>query len=386
MQGLPSDAPLNAIDQFVSEIAYASDVGRWAVVLQLAVGHATGDIFPTRGHTLIRAKGPKCGKTTLGADVPMLLGHNPWKVGKQTTDPAIMHKFFDAPPLLICDDIGKVFGDSGQNGKTTTLYSILIDGYRKRATVSMSRNSVTQDVPAYAMAWLNGLHNAVPGDLETRCVRIPAVKRPRNVSLRSALSPDSEAEAAGLRELLHAWVAGNKEDMKWFALNRVEGLHEKLFDREAQIWGPMFAVANSAGGDWPARCMQAFITLELDGSNQPLITPDQQLVLDSADVCKALHLRNVFLPDLVTSLRLIPDKVYSELSDMRLLEKLDAVLGEPTQITGKNLAGKHVRAEGWLCQTIYNNAATIRKQAYPKAPESGPSTAERRMSFTTIGA
>jgi hypothetical protein len=387
MSELPSDVVLNAIDKFVSEIAYAPDATRWAIVLQLAVGHAGPDAFPTRGHMLIRGNKPKCGKTTLAADVPMLLANNPWRVGKKTTDPALMHKFLeDIPPDLVGDDIGKIYGDSGNNGKTSTLYSAMIDGYRNDATVSMSRNGVTQDVPAYCVSWLNGLHKAIPGDLATRCVRGVAVKRPKNVKLRSALHPDTKVEAESLHRLLHVWVTQHKDEMSYFMLNRAEGLHPKLYDREYQVWGPMAGVAASAGGEWPRRFMTAFVTLELDATDQPLITPDMQLILDVANVSKAYHVQRIFTADLVDQLHDIPERPYSELSDGRLLEMLDGVLGDAIEITGPTLLGDMSKGEGWLTQPVFKQAKEIHDIAYPAQPDPGPTKAERRLKLTKIGA
>lgn len=384
---LPSDAVLNTIDKFVSEIAYAPDPVRWAIVLQLAVGHAGNETFPTRGHVLVTGKKPKSGKTTLSNDVPNLLGFNPWKVSKKTTDPAMMHKFFEEDgSVWLLDDVSKIFGEDGNSGKTSSLYSIACEGYRNDAIVSMSRGSVTRDVPAYVQMWFNGLHKAVPTDLATRSIRAIAVPRPKNVKLRSALHPDTKVEAEGLRKLLHVWVSQNKEEMRWFALNRAEGLHVKLVDRAAQIWGPMAAVANSAGGEWPRRFMTAFVTLELDATDQPLITPDMQLTLDVANVCKAYHVQRVFTADLVDELRNVPMRPYEEYSDGRMLELLDGVMGTPSQLRGKTLLGDEATGEGWLTQRVYKDAAEIHKIAYPVQPAPGPTKAEQRLKLTKIGA
>ena len=382
MSNQPNDIVLNAIDKFVSEIAYAPDPTRWAVDLQLAVGHAGPDAFPTRGHMLIRGNKPKCGKTTLAADVPMLLANNPWRVGKKTTEPALMHKFLeDIPPDLVADDIGKIYGDAGENGKTSTLYSAMIDGYRNDATVSMSRGSVTRDVPAYCVSWLNGLHKAVPGDLATRCVRGVAVKRPKNVKLRSALHPDTKVEAEGMRTLLHVWVTQHKDEMSYFMLNRAEGLHTKLYDREYQVWGPMAGVAAAAGGEWPRRFMTAFVTLELDATDQPLITPDQQLILDIANVARSYHVQRIFTADLVDQLHDIPERPYSELSDGRLLQLLDGVLGDAMPLHGKTLLGDEASGEGWLTQPVFKQAKDIHDIAYPPIPAPGPTVAEQRLTL-----
>jgi Protein of unknown function (DUF3631) len=364
---VPQDVVLNALRKQIATMAYAADPVLDALTLQIAVGHAGNETFVTRGHFLVRAKKPKTGKTTLAGHVPALYVHNPWKVSKKTTDPAIMHKFLDVePPTWIVDDAGKIFGDAGNNGKTSTIYSVLIDGYINDAIVSMSRNSVTQDVPAYVQAFINGLHSAVPSDLVTRCIKVNAVPRPPNVRLRSALHPDAKVEAAQLRKVLHVWVATNKKDMSWFALNRVEGLHPKLFDRAAQIWGPLFAVANSAGGDWPARCMSAFIHLELDESDQPLVVPEQQLVLDVASVLERNHAQRMFAVDIAEQLKLLPESIYGEVSDRRLDDMLDGVLGVPVTVQAKSVAGVNSKGAGWIAAPIFKQAREIRQTMFPE--------------------
>jgi hypothetical protein len=388
MSDVPQYVVLDALRKSIASMAYASDPVLDAEALQIAVGHAGPETFVTRGHFLVRAKQPKTGKTTIAGHVPALFVHNPWKVSKKTTDPAIMHKFLDVePPTWIVDDAGKIFGDAGNNGKTSTIYSVLIDGYINDAIVSMSRNSVTQDVPAYVQAFINGLHSAVPSDLVTRCIRVNAVPRPPQVRLRSALHPDAKVEAAQLRKVLHVWVSTHKKDMAWFALNRVEGLHPKLFDRAAQIWGPLFAVANSAGGDWPARCMSAFIQLELDESDQPLVVPEQQLVLDVASVLERSHVQRMFAVDVAEQLRLMPESIYGEVSDRRLDEMLDGVLGVPSTIQARSMAGVNAKGEGWIAAPIFKNAREIRTMMYPEPVTPNvvdPSKARRTL--TPIGA
>ena len=169
--------------------------------------------------------------------------------------------------------------------------------------------------------------------------------------------------------------------MSYFMLNRAEGLHTKLYDREYQVWGPMAGVAAAAGGEWPRRFMTAFVTLELDATDQPLITPDQQLILDIANVARSYHVQRIFTADLVDQLHDIPERPYSELSDGRLLQLLDGVLGDAMPLHGKTLLGDEASGEGWLTQPVFKQAKDIHDIAYPPMPAPGPTVAEQRLTL-----
>ena len=130
--------------------------------------------------------------------------------------------------------------------------------------------------------------------------------------------------------------------------------------------------------------MTAFVTLELDATDQPLITPDMQLILDIANVARNYHVQRIFTADLVEQLHDIPERPYAELSDGRLLEMLDGVLGEPIEISGKTLLGDGAKGEGWLTQSVYKQAKEIHDIAYPATPEPGPTKAEQRLTLRRV--
>ena len=366
---LPPNATLDAVREFVASIAYAREELLDALTLTLAVTHTAPSVFTTKPRFLVTAKMPASGKSTLTLDIPLLLAHNPWQVGKSTSQPALMTKFTESTgvPTMLADDVGKIFGDSGTHGQTSPLYAIAIDGYRKTATVSMARSGVSRDFSSYGVMFMNGLHNAVPADLRTRAVCGEATPLPDGRQVRDSLDPSTELEGNALRSVLRQWVGQNSDDMQQFALNGLRKLHRKLNGRLRQVWGPLFAVAHVAGGDWPQRCMSAFVSLALDVSDRPQLTPDQQLVMDTAGIIRKHGLTAVFTADLIGELRKMEDRpLYTDTSDEYLTQVyLPRALGPSRNVRGTNLAGLSGQAKGRDSGPILARAEAVEAEFYP---------------------
>jgi hypothetical protein len=57
-----------------------------------------------------------------------------------------------------------------------------------------------------------------------------------------------------------------------------------VINRSAEIWSPLLAIADAAGGSWPARVRAACTELALDQANEPARSPAQRLL---SDICLA---------------------------------------------------------------------------------------------------
>lgn len=386
---LPSDYLPGKLLSFVDQLVYAPDEYKRALVMMLAVSHVR-DYFTTVPHLLATAEKPASGKTTIAADIPGLLAFNPYKIGKLTTEPALRNKYLErVRPNPVADDIGKIFGDNGTNGRSSLIYALLIDCYRKDGVVSVSRNGGTQDLPSFGMAFMNGLKNAVPGDLFTRAIWYQMHEAPEGLQLRDALEDSVRADAEILKEALHSWAGSRGEQMRGFMRGPVRFIHPKLEKRKRQIWGPLFAAAAAAGGDWPRWIYDAFVMIALDASEKPVLVPEQFTLLDTADLIMARGLEHVFLADLM---RLLRDKptgdYYRKAEDSHLTQNiLPAGLGKAvplvgTVLTGDN-AGQYGRAKGWEAAPILRAAADLREMIYPPMEHVADDT-ENDLAFTPV--
>lgn len=386
---LPDDYLPNQILEFIDKLVYAPDEYKRALVMVLAVGH-TRDSFTTLPHILATAEKPSSGKSTIACDLPMLLAFNPWKIGKLTTEPAIRSKYLDrVRPTPVADDIGKIFGDNGTSGKGNLIYALLIDAYRKDGVVEVSRSGVNQKLHTFSTAYMNGLKNAVPGDLFTRAIHFQMKEAPSGLFLRDALEDSVVADAEILREALHSWAAGRGEQMRDFMRGPVRFIHPSLEKRKLQIWGPLFAAANAAGGMWPRWIYDAFVMIALDASEKPVLVPQQFALLDAADLIMARGLDTVFVSDLMQLLRDKPaGDYYRSAEDTHLTQDiLPAGLGKAMRVDGTALTGDHKGqfgiAKGWEAAPILRAAADLRQMIYPPM-EHVPDETENDLAFTPV--
>jgi len=369
---LPADYIPNKVRQFISQLVYAKPAYLDVVTMALAVSHAK-DAFTTVPYILATSDQPASGKSTIALDVPMLLGDRMESIDRTTTRDALNNMFLERlTPNTAWDDIGKIFGPNGTSGSTTNFYTVLVKSYRKDATTSMSRNGARMTVSTYGMAWMNGLKNAVPQDLFTRSIHLQMEAAPDGVKLRDALEDSVGGEAKILKEALHAWAGSHKEQFTGYMRNQVRTVHPKLEKRRRQTWGPIFAAASAAGGEWPRKIFDAFVAIALDSDETPTLVPDQKCLFDTAAILMERGLSEIFASDLIQALREVPDGQFYRDSDAEYLVRtlFTSAFGQPRKIAGKVLygpnAGQRGKALGWRAGPILKDAADMRDLLYPE--------------------
>ena len=378
-----SDFALNATRAFIATMFWGPDEYIDAMSLILAVSHVK-DAFDTVPYVLVTSKNPRVGKSTLSKNIPFLLGSRPWRVGANTTTDALRNKFLEREPpdCVLMDDASKFYGESGTSRKTTPLYQMSVDGYEKNATVSVSRGGVSRDLPAYIMVFMNGLNNAVPEDLATRAIQFKLKPKPPQIAMRSALSAEAAKEAEPLKAELHRWANANKAVIKRYMQAEVFRTHPLLTDRTLQLWGPLFAVAHCAGGDWPRRCMDAFLSMALDEGDKPVLQRDEEVLLDAARIIMRCKVDRVFTAELIPALRELPSDFYGEVDDRYLVEDLlPRALGPSADMRGKAMDGTMVRGEGRMAAPILAKAIELREELFPEPPAPEPDNVQRAMTL-----
>lgn len=322
--------PLDYGRNFTETVVAATPEQLDALVLTCAVSHSVGS-FTTVPRLLAVSDDAGSGKSTAAIHVPRMLAWRPW-VGNNATEPAVKAKFIEGETTLLVDEISKLFGESGMNGKQSKLYAVLVAGYESTAIVSFSAGRVTEDVPIYGVAFMAGLRKAAPDDLRSRCIilQMKPASDSAAANLEDALDPGIRAAGTQIGKSLHAWIRQNNGFLEDYAKNHLRGIHPKLTGRRKQVWGPLFAVAAAAGGDWPQRCLRAFLELALDEGERPVLVPEQQMLLDFADFSDSAGDDVVFSRDLLTYVKGLDREMYRAMSD-RDLAKLMARSLEPAQ-------------------------------------------------------
>lgn len=385
---LPSDLYLNKTLAFIDRLVYCREEYKWAMACALVVSH-NKSAFGAVPYILATGAKPGSGKTLFAFDIPLLLADNVESVDKTTTQPGMNAMFLlRDTPNTAWDDIGKIFSSTGRGGSTSPFYTQLVRSYKKNATTRMSRNGAPVKVSTYGMAFLNGLDDAVPPDLFTRCIHFRMDEAPEGLNLLDVGDDIVEANAAILKEALHSFAGQNTEFFRAFMKGQVKRIHPKLVNRRRQLWGPLFAVAYAAGGQWPQRIFDAFVTCALDASERPVLLPEHHVTLDTAKVIMGRELDSVFVSDLMEALRELPEgQYYRDAEDEYLVKELfPLVLGKPARIPGTLLfgeqAGARGQALGYSAVPILMQAAELRDMLYPPMEADALDPLEEELAFT----
>jgi hypothetical protein len=164
----------------------------------------------------------------------------------------------DGAPTLLYDEIDTLFGPKAKDNEE--IRGMLNAGHRRGAMagrcVVRGKLIETEELPAYCAVAIAGL-GALPDTLLSRCVVIPMRRRAPGESVepyrRRLHAPDGNA----LRDQLAAWAASIADKIADVLPDMPAGVQ----DRYADMWEPLLAVADMAGGDWPARSRVAAVAL-----------------------------------------------------------------------------------------------------------------------------
>lgn len=352
---------LNGNVKFDRNVLYATDEQHDALALFDAATHVL-DAFTTVPRALAVAPGKQSGKSTL-LNVIALLGHNAWLA--DPTGPALRSKFNEKEkPLVMIDEISEYYGKSGLRQGPKDLNKILLEAYAKNAKLALSVDRSTVDVPSFCFAAMGGLKTAVRDDIRDRSIVWDMKPVPPSVRVLDILSDDVQALGKVEQQRLHQWARENRDAIK-DAFRNFRKPHRKMVSRLRQIWGPLYAVALVAGGDWPERCVRAFKVMALDASEQPVLSAPQMILRDSAALFARTGAEKLFARDVAAHLRTIADvDLYQDLSNRGLAMVMTEALGE-----SQSMDIGAARAKGFHAAPVVNAWARLEAQLEPEDDE-----------------
>ncbi|MBT2490398.1 DUF3631 domain-containing protein [Streptomyces sp. ISL-96] len=161
-------------------------------------------------------------------------------------------------PTIVFDEIDTVFGPKA--GENEQLRGFLNAGHRRGRLmyrcVGDGSNQTVQGFPSYCAVAMAGL-GSLPDTILTRSVIIRMRRRAWNEKVEPFRQGIHEPQGNVLRDRLAVW-AGQVRD-------RVQGawpeMPDGVTDRPADVWEPLLAVADAAGGTWPQRARAACVQL-----------------------------------------------------------------------------------------------------------------------------
>ncbi|KOG31616.1 DUF3631 domain-containing protein [Streptomyces resistomycificus] len=161
-------------------------------------------------------------------------------------------------PTILFDEIDTVFGPKA--GDNEELRGFLNAGHRRTGVtyrcIGDGGNQTVQAFPSYCAVAVAGL-GSLPDTILTRSVIIRMRRRARNETVEPFRARIHEAEGHKLRDRLAEWA----EQAREFVMGAWPDMPDGVADRPADVWEPLLAVADAAGGHWPERAREACLTL-----------------------------------------------------------------------------------------------------------------------------
>ncbi|MFH8338980.1 DUF3631 domain-containing protein [Streptomyces sp. AM6-12] len=161
-------------------------------------------------------------------------------------------------PTILFDEIDTIFGPKA--GENEQLRGFINAGHRRNRPmfrcVGDGANQTVQAFHSYAAVAVAGL-GYLPDTIRDRSVNIRMRRRARNEKIEPYRTRIHEKEGFALRDRLATWA----EQVSERVMNVWPTMPEGVTDRPADVWEPLLAVADAAGGDWPDRARAACVAL-----------------------------------------------------------------------------------------------------------------------------
>ena len=302
------ETPVNGAD-VLSEVAatfsrYLALPAGAADVLALWTAHAHA--FEAFAHTPrlnLCSPDKGCGKTTA---LDVLASVTPRPLRTESMTAAVLFRLVEQyKPTLLLDEVDAYLNEAEE------LRGLLNAGHKRGAKAYRceGENNTVRGFAAFAPAALAGI-GALPGTLHDRAIVVRLGRaKPGEVAVRFD-SRRTEWETELCRKLAR-WTADNFDRLQ----SCDPQLPETAFNRLADNWRPLFAIAEIVGDDWPQRAHAAFVGLT-----------------SSADL-DAQGIGTLLLSDIAA---IFTAETTDKLPSSKLAESLAAIEGRPWAEWGKH--------------------------------------------------
>jgi hypothetical protein len=172
--------------------------------------------------------------------------------------PATFRSLKKGQRTLLFDEVDAIFKKRGQDDGSEDLRALLNAGHRRGATIPRCVGPAHDVVefPVFAACALAGLGD-LPDTLMTRSVIIRMRRRLSSEEAESFRRREHAPEGFELRDVLAEWCASVSEQVA----DAWPDMPDGVSDRPADVWEPLLAVADAAGGHWPESARAACIEL-----------------------------------------------------------------------------------------------------------------------------
>lgn len=328
---------LNRTEEFISRyVALPSSAALSACTLWAAHTWAI-DAFQSTPRLLIKSAEKQSGKTRLQEVLELVVARP--RAAANVTTPALFRMIGDDdPPTILLDEIDTIFGKNAPEG-SEDLRGLINAGHRRGRPVIRCQGPTHEprEFASFAPMVLGGIGSA-PDTVEDRSVIIVMRRRAPDEVVASFRQRTAEAEA----EPIKTGFVNISKAMTTALDEFYPELPDWLTDRPADVYEPLIAVADVAGGDWPDRARRAAQVLlaERDAGDDSIgvrLLGDIRIVF-ADDV-------HVMTDELLDRLRRLEESPWS---DWDISPRWLANYLKPYNVTSKNIRDGGRQAKGYV--------------------------------------
>jgi Protein of unknown function (DUF3631) len=226
-----------------------------AVTLWAAHAHMV-EYFHTSPRLALLSPEPASGKTRVLEVLDLLV---PESLFCLNASPAAIFRTLASHEItLLADECDAIFTRRGKDDSNEDLRALLNAGYKRGATIPrcVGPKHDVQRFKVHCATALAGLGD-LPETIMSRSVIIRMRRRAPTEHVEPFRSREHECAGHELRDRLADWAhaVGPRAGASW------PPLPAGVVDRPAEVWEPLIAIADAAGGEWPAIAREACMAL-----------------------------------------------------------------------------------------------------------------------------
>jgi putative DNA primase/helicase len=203
---------------------------------------------------LLHVRGPteRCGKSRVG-EVAAKLVRRPLSTASATAA-AVFRVIASHGPTIILDEIDNLDVEAQAD-----LLAVINDGYRRGGAVLRvaGDDHEVRQFAVFSPKMLIGIGKVLPPTTVSRAIPIAMRRKLPSEKVEPFRESRSLPEAPDTRRRLRRWSEDIAEDLAGRRPAPVAGIS----DRHNDVWEPLLALAEAAGGKWPTRAREAAVAL-----------------------------------------------------------------------------------------------------------------------------
>lgn len=243
---------LDASKTFISRFcAFPDEHSLVAVTLWAAHTHMASHFYSTPRLALISPE-PSSGKTRVLEVLDLLVSHSMFAFNASPA--AIFRTLEDGLITLLLDEVDAIWGSRRKDEHHEDLRALLNAGYKRGASIPrcVGPNHIVQHFQVFCPVAMAGIGN-LPDTIISRSVIIRMRRRAPDERVEPFKGRLHAAEGNRLRQEMAEWAdfVGETVGNAW------PDMPPGVEDRNEEIWEPLLAVADAAGGEWPRKTRAA---------------------------------------------------------------------------------------------------------------------------------